>query len=57
MEYLMKNKYHMSKMVQTVIFGDTEEDWVSISVLEKEKGVVHLATILKSELKRMGRSL
>ena len=41
-----------------VIFSDTEDgEYVNLSVVEKEKGIVHIASIKKSELKRMGRSL
>ena len=54
----MRNKYHLSKLVQEVIFGDTEDgEYVSLSVNNKEKGVIHVASIPKAELKRMGRSL
>lgn len=58
MKYEMRNKYHLSKLVTFVIFSDTEDgEYVNLSVVEKEKGIVHIASILKSELKRMGKSL
>ena len=58
MNYQMRNKYHLSKLVISVLFSDTEDgEYVNLSVIEKEKGTVHIASIKKAELKRMGKSL